>query len=262
MNSSISTFKLLGTTALVLELFFSTHGNNSLAAIRSPSRPYVVVLDPGHGGKDTGAKGKLKGKPTTLEKDITLGLAIRTSRVLQDPKYWRPLGRPIKVVLTRDKDIDVSLQERTKIAQKAQADLFLSIHSNSEKTGTVSGIETFFLRNDRSSAEKLAKYHKNESELVLRAIASDSTVRIAQDAAELIHKSTLDYLENQDLPQSNRGVKNSLLYVLLDTKVPAVLFEGLYLSNPHDLQFLQDGENRQKMAEGLAAGVLRFLATL
>lgn len=276
--------KPIGALILILEIFLFSLSNSAFALISPPvstkESPYIVVIDPGHGGADSGASGlikvanskqKQKTGEKVLEKDITLGIAIRLQRTLTDAKYWRPLGRKIKVILTRDKDLDLSLAQRTEIAQRYKPDLFLSIHANSEPTGKVSGIETFFLNNtDGKSTKKLAQIeekgaHKlsgeHDASLVLRSIASDSSVALSREAAEVIHKSTLNYLHDHDIPKGNRGIKQSLLYVLLDAQVPSVLFESLFMSNQNDLRFLSDGENRQRLAEGLATGVLRFLAT-
>lgn len=271
MPSWISYLKLFGKNLRNLKLFFlvvtSTFIPNKYTglALAAAPTPYIVVLDPGHGGADKGASIK-----DNYEKDLALGIAIRIGRVLNDPKYWSPLGRRIKVVFTRTKDYDVSLETRSRIAHENKADLFVSIHLNSEPTGTVSGIESYFLNNtDDTSNAKLAEIENKNSRkyasvkpeaLVLRSIAADAVVESSHEAAELIHNSILQYLEKQGSPVHNRGVKQALLYVLLDAQTPAVLLEPGFLSHKRDLSFLSQGENRQKLAEGIARGILRYLA--
>ena len=256
---------------LVLGSLFLAIISNAYA--QPPGGPYIVVLDAGHGGEDKGAVAYL-GKKEILEKDLTLGLAIRTQKILNDKKYWAPLGRSIRVVMTRTSDKEVSLEERAKIAHEKKAHLFVSIHCNAESTGKVSGIETYFLNNtDSSSTNKLEEIEARENQssvkyaqkvpnsLLIRSIAADAVVDSSREAAEFIHRSAIAKLSRAGYPASDRKVKQALLYVLLDAQVPAVLFEALFMTHKKDLAYLADGQNRQVIAEGLAAGILRFLAT-
>jgi N-acetylmuramoyl-L-alanine amidase len=231
---------------------------------------YTVVLDPGHGGHDKGAVGHL-GKKQIYEKDIALGIAIRTARYLKNPKYTKALGRPVQIIFTRQKDVSVSLEARSDLAKNSKADLFVSIHTNSETTKTVSGFETYFLNNtDKKSSNKLEEIEnkttqkyagKKPEDLVIKSVAVDAVVDESREAATVIHKSIMEHLALVDIPPHDRGVKQALLYVLLDAERPAVLLEALFLSHKKDLAFLTEGENRDKIAEGLARGILRFLAS-
>ena len=164
----ISIIDLFGSLFINLKLFFiallllsNSCEIGALAAStpKNASAPYIVVLDPGHGGSDVGAQNK-----ALLEKDIALAIATRVGRVLKDRKYWAPLGRKVKVIFTREKDVDVSLEARAAVAHENHADLFVSIHCNSEATGTVRGVETYFLNNtDDSSNQKLAQIENKNS---------------------------------------------------------------------------------------------------
>ncbi len=239
-------------------------------SVSAAAKPYIVVLDPGHGGHDKGAIG-YSGKKPVYEKDFALGIAIRTARYLRNPKYTSALGRPIRVLFTRKKDKDVSLEARSDLARNSHADLFVSIHTNSETTKTVSGFETYFLNNtDSESSRKLeeienktSKKHAGEKpeDLVIKSVAVDAMVGASREAATVIHKSIMEYFKLLAYPRADRGVKQALLYVLLDSETPAVLLEALFISHPKDLAFLKQGENRDKIAEGLAEGILRFLAS-
>jgi N-acetylmuramoyl-L-alanine amidase len=95
---------------------------------------------------------------------------------------------------------------------------------------------------------------------MLRSVAADAVTDASRQAAETIHASITDHLHAADVPFKDRGVKQAMLYVLLDTQVPAVLIEAFYLSHKHDLELLQQPENRLKIAEGITRGILRVLA--
>jgi N-acetylmuramoyl-L-alanine amidase len=261
-------FFLFGILTALLSSFFGLNENKALAAARHGKSPYVVVIDAGHGGDDFGTSVK-EGKTRVTEKAICLGIAIRTARVLENPDYSAPLGRPIKVILTRKKDKEVSLDRRSEIARKAKADLFLSIHANSDPSKQARGLETYFLNNtDSSSSAKLEQIenkasHRSRSkaaDLLLRSIAADAVVNASHQAAETLHNSLLDELRSRDIDVTDRGVRQGMFYVLLDSQVPAVLLEAFFLSDPKDRAFVEQADNRQKIAEGIAKGVLRFLA--
>ena len=251
---------------IIISLFFPA---TTFSARKQQVKPYTVTLDPGHGGEDNGATGKL-GKKTIHEKDLALGIAIRVSKLLASPKYWKPIGRPIKTFLTRDRDRDVSLEKRSELAKEKKSDLFLSIHINFDTTKKASGIETFFLNNtDKESESKLVeienkntkKYAKTKpTSLLISSVTADAVVDNSKTAAGLIHKSVVEHLKLEDIKVTDRGVKQAMFYVLLDAQVPAVLFEAFFISNPKDLEFLHSAENREKIAEGLAQGILRYLA--
>jgi N-acetylmuramoyl-L-alanine amidase len=256
---------LFGIFAISLSLYFARNENRALAA----PNPYTVVLDAGHGGADHGATGRL-GRKRVSEKDVALAIALRTAKLLEDPAYEKALGRKIRVILTRRRDRSLSLDERYDRARKAHADLFVSIHANSETTHTARGLETYFLNNtDDKSALKLQQIENKSSkrarpktdDLLLRSVAADAVVEASRSAAEILQSSVADQLRREDVLFTDRGVKQALLYVLLDSQVPAVLVECFYLSNAKDLAIVAQPENRARIAEGLAKGVLRFLAT-
>lgn len=267
MPSGNMVFPLFGLFWLALNPFFGLRENKALAA---PAPPYVVVLDPGHGGHDHGASGRL-GKKRVTEKEVALGLAIRTARVLGEESFWKPLGRPVKVVLTRDRDREISLEARSEIARKAGAHLFVSIHANSDPSRRAQGLETYFLNNtDDESTAKLVQIEnrtskryqggKNKQSLLLRTVAADAMVDTSREAAETVHRSLTDHLRREGVAFQDRGVRQAMFYVLLDSQVPAVLLEAFFLSHPKDLALVADSQGRQQIAEGLAKGILRFLA--
>lgn len=249
-------------------LFLSISENTVLAASKKP--PFVVVIDPGHGGSDGGTSSK-QGKKPLDEKTVSLAIAKEVSRILSDTTYTKTLGRPLRVILTRKSDRHLSLEERSEIGRKNKADLFLSIHTNSEPTHKAQGFEVYFLNNtDDESALKLqeienrsskrTRHEKNNESLLLRSVAADAAVDSSREAANIVHSSVVDELRKEGIRFQDRGVKQAMFYVLLDSQVPAVLVEAFYLSHKNDLAFLSQPENRHQIAEGLAKGVLRFLA--
>lgn len=261
---------LFGKFIIILNLFFISYENNGLAGAANTS-PYIVVIDPGHGGADSGTFGG-KGKAKILEKDIALGIAIRLEKVLNNPKFTQTLGRKIKVVLTRYHDHEVSLDARSDLAHKLKADLFVSIHANSNPDKKVEGIETYFLNNtDNESNSKLEEIENKSSQkyaksppasIVLRSVAADAMVESSRKAAQTIHRSLVTHLQQEDVTFRDRGVKQAMFYVLLDAQVPAVLIEAFYLSNAADASLVKEPESRQKIAEGIAKGILRYLVLL
>jgi N-acetylmuramoyl-L-alanine amidase len=178
----------------------------------------------------------------------------------------------VKTILTRNRDKDVSLQKRSEIAKSSGADLFLSIHANSDPSRRAQGLETYFLNNtDSSSTAKLEQIEKRSSaksakgkiddaSLLIRSVAADAIVGVSREAAETLHNSLISHLRSSELKVNDRGVRQGMFYVLLDAQVPAVLLEAFFLSHPSDREFVSQAENRQKIAEGIARGVLRFLA--
>jgi N-acetylmuramoyl-L-alanine amidase len=264
--------KILISLSAIFCLLGLTNENKALAAKQKArtANPYIVVLDPGHGGADTGASGKL-GKKLISEKEVALAIALRAEKILSNPAFSRALGRPIKVLLTRRKDSAVSLEERSDTAKKAGADLFVSIHANSEASRRAHGLETYFLNNtDDESALKLQQIENRmskrnrgqpgDSSLLIRSVAADAVVESSRTAAEILHSSVVDELRREELKFQDRGVRQAMLYVLLDAQVPAVLMEAFFLSHKDDLALVSQPENRARIAEGLAKGVLRFLA--
>lgn len=220
----------------------------------------TVVLDPGHGGHDTGAVG-----PTGLmEKDVVLDLALRLRRLLQER-----LG--VRVILTREEDVFVPLQVRTAIANRAKVDFFISLHVNgAAKRGAV-GFETFYFTREpsdndaRGSAQRenllietdgtRAKDQESLLRITLADMAVTRDMRESSELAELVLGS-LDKL----LKVENRGVKSGPFYVLATAAMPAILVEGAFITNPKEERKLQREAYRQRVAEALYEGIAKYKA--
>ncbi len=220
-----------------------------------------IVIDAGHGGHDPGAMSK----DGLEEKDITLRIAKRLAALLEkDPHY--------DVKLTRDKDVYLTLEERTQIANRFNADLFVSIHINSSPRPNTRGIETYFLNfTDDEEANRVAarenqislrrmKRARTELGTILASLElqgkRDESLKLAHYIDDSISKS-LDSSPFSGEP--NLGVRQALFYVLVGAKMPSVLTEISFISNRHDESLLEKDEYLDDVSRGLARGIGSFL---
>ncbi|PLZ12270.1 N-acetylmuramoyl-L-alanine amidase [Fischerella thermalis] len=179
----------------------------------APRGRVVIVVDPGHGGKDSGAPG-IGG---LLEKDVVLPIGRRVAAILEQNGY--------QAVLTRDSDYFVELQGRVDIAERANATLFVSIHANSVgQRPDVNGLETYYY---------------------------DSGYRLAQ----VVHNSILSKISTL----KDRGVRKARFYVLRKSSMPSILVETGYMTGREDNPRLGNPEYQNRMAEGIASGILQYL---
>ncbi len=216
----------------------------------------TVVIDPGHGGSEIGAVG-----PSGLtEKFLVLDIANRLESMLKER-----LG--LEVRLTRDADIDKSLEERTAFANNLKADAFISIHANSYRGRSVSGAETFFL-SDRATddeALRLAAIENDSLELQGPASGSDDLQMLLWDMAQTAHLQESSVLAEMIQSQLNtlaggtdRGIKQAPFRVLKGANMPAVLVEVGFLSNPDEERRLANPAYRQSIAEMLFDSLNRY----
>ena len=207
--------------------------------LQAPSQSYrTVVIDPGHGGLQVGAKGP----NGTLEKDLTLALSRKLKAVIERNLAYR-------VVLTRDRDVDIPLERRAAIANNERAFVFISIHANGYPGRTARGSETYFLNLNATDEEarRVAYLENNSSELdQVEGEEEDAIKMILWDMAQanfLRQSSQLaDFIQaelNRLRGTRNRGVKQAPFKVLTGVACPAVLVEVAFISNP-------DEENRLK----------------
>lgn len=217
-----------------------------------------VVLDPGHGGHDTGTIG-----PTGLqEKDLVLDVTRRLGGLIS-----KRLGS--QVIYTREDDTFIPLEDRTKIATDRQADLFLSIHANSSRSPKISGSETFYL-NFTSSADALevaarenatSQTSVHDLQNLVQKITLNEKVQESREFASIIQKSLYNGIPRNRLTR-NRGVKKAPFVVLIGAQMPSVLAEIAFLSNPRDEALLKKPEYRQRIAEALYKGVSEYVNAL
>jgi N-acetylmuramoyl-L-alanine amidase len=236
----------------------TTDGNHTLSRALGLKVGRIVV-DPGHGGHDTGTIG-----PTGLmEKDLVLDVARRLGKLLSEQ-----LGA--EVVFTREDDTFVPLENRIALANEKQADLFLSIHANSSRSREVRGVETFYL-NFTSDPEVLelaarenALSQKSVHELqdLVRSISRNEKVNESRELARALQGRLHEELHKSSRRIQNRGVKQAPFVVLIGGNMPSALTEVAFLSNPEDEKLMKSPQGRQSVAEALYAGMTKYLEDL
>ena len=219
-----------------------------------------IVLDPGHGGHDTGSVG-----PEGLrEKDLVLDVAQRLGRLIEER-----MGS--EVIFTRSDDTFVPLEGRTEIANEAKADLFLSIHANSSPLRNAAGVETYYLNFTTSrSALDLASRENSGSRMtvfelqgLIEKIALKDKVEESREFASRVQTAlyTLS-AKTTDARSKDRGVKRAPFVVLIGASMPSVLAEIGFVSNAHDENVMRREEYRQRTAEALYKGISSYANTL
>ena len=226
-------------------------------APRPAAEPAVrtVVIDPGHGGENVGAEGEAG----TLEKDIALAIARRLRAELVN-------ARGLQVFLTRDRDVEVGLDERTAIANNYKADLFVSVHANASRARGAKGSEVYFLSYQASDDEsRWVAQMEGAAEPIAHAPAGSDLALILWDMAQAEHleeSSALASRIQEELAvvtgSEGRGVKQAPFRVLVGATMPAVLVEVAFISNPEEERLLASEAYQTKIAASLARGIERF----
>ena len=217
-----------------------------------------VVIDPGHGGHDPGTMSK-KG---LREKDVVLDISRRVSKLL--------VSEGFEVLMTRNKDVFIPLEERTAIANSKGADLFVSIHVNASRSSRPRGIETYYLnlattpdaaevaaRENASTTRRLSELNE-----LLQKVMNNSKIEESRELASHVQTKMATGLFKSTRDSRNRGVKTAPFYVLLGARIPSVLVEVAYLSNRKDEQLLEDAAYRTKIAQSIAQGIRSYHGTL
>ncbi len=216
----------------------------------------LIVIDPGHGGIDPGAVGK-KG---LYEKDANLAIAKYLDRLIKDT-----LG--IKIIMTREKDIYLSLKARTSIANSNSADLFVSIHCNaSAKSSKMKGFETYFLSEARTTEARAVAMRENASlkfdGIEPTDVVSDILIDLAQTAHLEESNRFAEFIQDnakRQLPISSRGVKQAGFYVLRGAFMPSILIECAFVSNLEEEKLLKQKSFRKKLAYCIFCGIKNFI---
>ena len=222
-------------------------------ANQKAEKAYTLVLDAGHGGKDPGAVGR-----TSKEKDLNLKLALEVGRLI---KAQYP---DVKVIYTRSTDVFIPLQERADIANKANADLFISIHTNSSEYKAPCGVETFILGTEKMEQNLDVAMRENA---VMKLEADYKTTYQGFDPNSIDSYIMFELMQNSHMEQSlqfatlvqnhfvghlnreDRGVRQAAFWVLLKTACPSILFEMGFISNPDEEKFLNQSGSISKMAQ-------------
>jgi N-acetylmuramoyl-L-alanine amidase len=213
-----------------------------------------IVLDAGHGGHDPGSSAN-----GVKEAELALDVAQRLRKLLE-----KQTG--IEVVMTRDSDVFIPLEERTLIANREGADLFLSIHANTARNLQARGVETYFLNfASNPEAEAVAARENSTSGRtmhnlpdIVRAIALNNKIDESRDFAGAVQRSMVQRLRARNKQLKDRGVKQAPFVVLIGAAMPSVLAEISFLTNKQESKLLKTGAYRQQIAEALYDAVLRY----
>ncbi len=216
-----------------------------------------IVIDPGHGGRDYGAPGYLKG---VHEKKVSLKLARRLAKKIREE-----LG--CEVIMTRNSDRNLTLEERTAIANTKNADLFISIHTNAARDRRAYGIETFFLNlatdNDAIlvAARENATSTKNISDLqtILSDLMQNAKINESSRLAVHVQKSMYRHLRKHYSKINSKGVKQAPFYVLLGAQMPAILIETSFISNRRECKRLNSTSYQDRMSEAIIKGIREYI---
>ena len=227
----------------------------ALGLLPMVANAYTVVLDAGHGGKDPGAVGKF-----AKEKDLNLSLALEVGKQMKEQ------FPDVKVVYTRSTDVFIPLQERANIANKSNADLFISIHTNSAEKKDPCGVETFILGTDKMETNLDVAMRENavmklESDYKTTYQGFDPNSIDSYIMFELMQNNYMDQslqfatqVQNHfvgHLNRSDRGVRQAAFWVLLKTACPSILFEMGFVSNPAEEKYLSSDTAMTQMADAL-----------
>jgi N-acetylmuramoyl-L-alanine amidase len=248
-----------GTTAAVSPAPPATNADGKFSLARqlglSVSR---IVIDAGHGGYDPGAHGY-----GINESELTLDVALRLQKLLEKQPGF-------EVVMTRSTNVFIPLEERTNIANRESADLFLSIHANASRNAKARGIETYFLnfatnpdaeavaaRENAGSGQSMRKLPD-----IVRAIALNNKIDESRDFADMVQRSMVRKLSSRNNSLRDIGVKQAPFVVLIGAAMPSVLAEISFVTNKQDATLLKTGAYRQQIAEALFDAIQRYQQSL
>jgi N-acetylmuramoyl-L-alanine amidase len=219
----------------------------------------TIVIDPGHGGVDPGCLDSA----ALYEKDLVLDISLRLRDLIE-------ANTGLSVLMTRETDIAVPLENRTVIANQRRADLFLSIHVNSFPDAKRKGIETFFLNFSTDPAVNALAARENatttktigEMDKIIRKIVQNSKIIESQELARRIQKGLVDRLSARYKDVVNLGTKGGPFWTLIGSEMPSILIEISHLSNPVEAKRLREDAYRQAAAQGIYEGILAYLQSL
>ena len=254
----LSWHTLEGPPRVTMELGPSRRSPTTPAPDRAPivrrTGPRPIVIDPGHGGEDLGAQSN----NGLAEKDISLAIARRLARLLE--------GRGHSVRLTRDGDQSRALSDRTALANRLEATIFISLHANASAYSSVSGAETYYMSLDRATDDAAAATadlenqaggdtdDKSPLDLILWDLAQAEVLNESANLALSVQRRL-----NSRLGTRDRGVKQAPFVVLTGATMPAILVEVGFLSHPQEVERLAQPDYQQQLAEALASGVEDFV---
>ena len=247
-------------------LFVAAPVFSSFSPVIKDEKKWVIVIDAGHGGRDPGASGLI-----SREKDVTLAIALKTG------EYFQKNIKNVTVIYTRKDDSTVDLRDRPKIANKANADLFISIHANWAQSKNIKGTETYIMgtAKDQQNLEVAMK----ENEVIYREkdystkyegfdpkssesyIMFSTTQKVFQEqSTDLASRIQTQFRERVN--RNDRDVKQAGFWVLYNTKMPSVLVETGFISNPAEEKFLNSREGQDYLASSIFRACRDYLNSI
>jgi N-acetylmuramoyl-L-alanine amidase len=217
-----------------------------------------IVLDPGHGGHDPGVRGN-----GLSESELVLDVSLRLKKLLENQPG-------MEVVMTRDTDVFIPLEQRTAIANREGADLFLSIHANASRNVKAGGVETYFLNFAANpEAEAVAARENSASGQtmhrlpdIVRAITLNNKIDESRDFADTVQKSMVKSLSAKNRDLQDRGVKQAPFVVLIGAGMPSVLAEISFVTQKQEGTLLKTSAYRQQIAEALFEAIVKYQKSL
>jgi N-acetylmuramoyl-L-alanine amidase len=217
-----------------------------------------IVIDPGHGGHDPGAKGK-----GVTEAELVLDVSLRLEKLLQKVQG-------VEVILTRRSDEFIPLPERTAMANREGADLFLSIHANASESAVARGVETYFLNfaNNLTAAAVAARENAASSQVMgalpdfVKAIALNNKLDESRDFATYVQHAMVERLKTTNKTVRDLGVKQAPFVVLIGAAMPSVLAEISFVTNVQEARLLKGTVYRQRIAEALFNAIRKYQGSL
>lgn len=233
-----------------------------LVSLSLQAKPFTVVLDPGHGGKDPGACGK-----TSYEKNIVLSVAQKVGKKLTDT-----YGKDIKVIYTRNSDVFIELERRARIANDAHADIFVSIHTDAVDRSTVYGASTFTMGMSKESSN--LEVAKRENSVMLlednfeeryagfdpSSVESYIIFELMQDINMENSISLAKNIQNNFISKKrhNRGVRQAPYWVLHRTSMPSVLVELGFISNPEEERYMKSAKGQEELSDCIYQAICKY----
>lgn len=217
----------------------------------------AIAIDPGFGGNEHGPSGC---DGNEMAKDLNLRIAKKVAE-----KIKNDLG--LKVIMTRDTDKDICLDERLSVAYSNKANLFISIHTNGTDNPSVAGIEAYFL-NLASDPEEISKAAKENAadpgnvpqlESILSDLMLNARIHESELLARNVQTSLFKHLKQKNKKLVNRGVKQAPFYLLIGSNMPAILIETGFITNPIECIFLRSDEYQDEISIGIVEGIRTYM---
>ncbi|MGC8578423.1 MAG: N-acetylmuramoyl-L-alanine amidase [bacterium] len=213
-----------------------------------------IVIDPGHGGHDPGAIGP----NGIMEKNITLKIGTMLANKLRDMGF--------DVIMTRDRDVFIPLEERTAIANMSNADLFISIHANASLSRRTKGITTYYLSPTHDRASMLVAARENATstkklsdlQLILEDLMKTAKINESALFADDVQKSMVESLKRDDYNTPDLGVRSAPFFVLMHADMPSILVETSFITNPTEERLLEEKRYEEAIVDGIVKGILKY----